>query len=211
MPRSSPVLRPGARARFLPPVDPPTAPPAVVPHYDDPESVTPDPTPASATKVHYTDAFRQNAITLDHVTIEDCDQLWDWVRTDKEGTAEFLGATFANSRALFDYIAKVAQHERDGTAALYAIREGDLIGFAMLWPIQRETGKAPIATAHLYVAPDARGRIKQLLGVLIGEADRLRYNLSVITQRQEWATALAESGFATHFLLTRQVSKQVEA
>ena len=192
----------------MPDVPPPTAPPVVVPQYDESDPVAPDPvpTPVPATKVHYTDAFRQtSSITLDQVTIEDCDQLWDWVRSDPDGTQAFLGKTFTNSRDLFGYISRLAEKERNGHAAFYAIREGVLLGFVILEPIFREVGKDPVATTHIYLQPDARGRMASLLPSLMSEADRLApgLNLCVITQRQEWATMLQSAGFKSQFVLTR--------
>lgn len=202
-------IRRGVAPQFSVPV---TAPSDVSPQ--EPSTQVPPPLQtAPTTNVHYPSFAPQpvttaapQSVTLDRVSVEDVDRLWDWVRADAEGTSAFLGATFANSRDLFTYVGKVAEQERSGHAAFYAIREGDgLRGFILLWPIYRETGKNPVATTHIYLEPESRGRLASLLPALMHEADRLApgVNLCVITQRQEWAAMLKSAGFESQFVLTR--------
>lgn len=168
-------------------------------------------TPAT---VHYTDKFapvpKLDQVVLDQTTVEDIDQLWDWVRSDADGTTAFLGGgPYTNSRDLFTYIQKVAEMERNGNAKFYSIRDGEaLLGFIMLNPIYREAGKSPVGVTHIYVEPAARGRLQSLLPRLLQEADRLApsLNLSVITTRPEWAAVLESVGFSAQTVLTRQSS-----
>lgn len=205
-----------SRSAVAPRFSAPVAPPVVSPHADPPES-TSDPQPVTttadlsrpnitATNVHYAEAFKPKGLLLDQVSVEDCDRLWDLTRSDPDGTSTFLGVTFANSRKLFTYIENLAASERKQEAAFYAIRESDaLIGFVILHPIYHGDD-GPIATTHIYLEPDSRGRLQSLLPSMMAEADRLAPNthLRVITQRQEWATMLKSVGFESHLVLTRK-------
>ena len=174
----------------------------------EPESSQESASPTPTTAVVYTDAFAPKVtagVQLGAVTVEDCDQLWDWVRADPEGTSRFIG-TFQNSRELYTYIGNIAVKERNGVATLYAIREQGLIGFILLDPIYRTDGQRPVGTTHIYLSPETQGRLPALLPSLMSEADRLvpGMNLCVVTQRPEWATMLQAVGFKSQYVLTRE-------
>ena len=171
--------------------------------------ITPDnevigPAPSN---VHYLDKFTAPAITLSGVSMADIDRLWDWVRSDPEGTQAFTGKTFENSRDLFAYIQQLAQKEREHKAAFYSIMdEVTLLGFIMLDPIIREPRQNPVGTTHVYLQPEARGRLREILPAMLAQADQVApgMNLCVITSRGEWASTLEAVGFTTHIVLTRQ-------
>ena len=205
------AIRRGVAPQFSVPVKPPV----VSPHPDPPES---DPTESATSPTNilrYTGtlsepnaiiAAQRSALVLEPVITEDVDRLWDWVREDSEGVSAFLGATFVNSRLLFTYVEKVAEQERKGNAAFYAIRENDaLLGFVLLYPIVRPANENPVGTTHIYLEPKSRGRLPLILPMLMNEADRLApgVNLCVITQRTEWTAMLESAGFKSHFVLTR--------
>ena len=197
------TIRRGVAPQFSVPV---TAPKPVSPQapQDDPPENDPTEPATSPTNIH--PFVKPQGVVLDPVTVDDVDRLWDWVRADKDGTSAFLGATFENSRALFTYVEKVAEQERNSHAAFYAIREPDaLLGFVLLWPIFREQGKNPVATTHVYLEPESRGRLSALLPMLMAEADRIApsLDLRVVTTRSEWATMLQAVGFESHLVLTR--------
>ena len=205
MSRTSPALRRGVAPQFSVPVKPPV----VSPHPDPPES---DPQSAtSPTNIH--PFVKPQGVILEPVITEDVDRLWDWTREDSEGVSAFLGATFANSRLLFTYVEKVAEQERKGNAAFYAIRESDaLLGFVLLYPIVRQANEHPVGTTHIYLEPKSRGRLPLILPALMSEADRLApgVNLCVITQRTEWAAMLESAGFKSHFVLTRTAKESTD-
>lgn len=145
--------------------------------------------------------------TLGPIMVEDIDRLWDWCRSDQPITHAFLGASFSNSRELFEFIGHVSELERTGAAAMFAIREGaTLRGFVLINPILR-SGHA-LGTLSLYLEPEARPRLKAILSSILVEADRVApgVNLCVVTQAGEWASLLESLGFTSHTVLTRPAS-----
>ena len=174
-------------------------------HDEDVRAFTPPPA------VLYTERFASSVprgtsdVTLAQTTVEDIDQLWDWVRADREGTTAFLGLAHPNTASFFSQIGQIGQKEKDGVAWLRSIKRGDsLIGFVILDPIQR--GNPPVGKCHIYVSPDERGSLPELLPSLIAEGDRLLpgVTLFVATSEEGWATMLKAVGFASQIVLTRQ-------
>lgn len=173
----------------------------------DPVQSEPAPAPAA---VLYTERFvnvsrETSDVTLAQTTVEDIDQLWDWVRADREGTTAFLGLSHPNTASFFNQIAQIGQKEKDGVAWLRSIKRGDsLIGFVILDPIQR--GNPPVGKCHIYVSQEARGHLPEFLLSILAEGDRQLpgMTLFVATDQDAIAEMLKAAGFTSQIVLTRQ-------
>lgn len=166
--------------------------------------------PEAAPSVLYTERFSSvprgtSDVTLAQTTVEDIDQLWDWVRSDREGTTAFLGLAHQNTASFFNQIGQIGQKERDGVAWLRSIKRGEsLIGFVILDPIQR--GNPSVGKCHIYVSPEARGHLPEFLPSILAEGDRQLpgMTLFVATDQEAIASMLKAAGFASQIVLTRQ-------
>jgi len=205
-------LRRGVAPRFLGarPVDAPlVAHPtqtAVITDIQEPE--TPDETPAVPATVHYTDKFApratSSAISLRPTTVDDVDRLWDWVRSDREGTTAFLGHSHPNSQSFFHQIGQIAAKELDRVAWMRSIMQHDeLIGFVILDPITRTA--SPVGTCHVYISTVHRGSFPAMLPSILADGDRQLPNMTyfVATQDEAIAEILKGAGFAAQIVLTR--------
>ena len=155
--------------------------------------------------VHYLDK-RPSPIALGPVSIEDMDRLWDWVRSDREGTKEFLGVTHANSQEFFEHISSIYKREASGSARLRSIRRGqELIGFLLLDPILQTP---VVGTCHLYIGVEYRGHITEIIPAMIATCDTDFGGMALIAivQRKEWVPVLEASGFEAQIVLTRRAS-----
>ena len=214
MSRSSQGVRRGVAPVFAAPpvgaaqVKPRNAPAPDTSAFDAEEDapVAPDAAPAPA--VIYTERFaaaQASGVTLQQTTVEDIDQLWDWVRSDREGTTAFLGLSHPNTASFFHQIGQIGQKEKDGVAWLRSIKRGDsLIGFVILDPIQR--GNPPVGRCHIYVSPDERGHLPEFLPSILAEGDRQLpgMTLFVATDQDAIAAMLKAAGFTSQIVLTRQ-------
>jgi hypothetical protein len=208
----------------------PAAPPMVMPDFGDDtndedldasgDDGQPDPEAASLapasesrqTGVVYTERFSgagsvprgTGVVTLEMTLVEDIDQLWDWVRADRDGTTAFLGHAHRNTQSFFNQVAQIGRKEKDGVAWLRSIkRAGALVGFVILDPIQR--GTPPVAHCHIYIAQEMRGSLPDFLPSLLAEGDRQLpgVTLFVATNQDSLASILKSVGFTSQIVLTR--------
>lgn len=193
-----PHLRRAAPVRFATPVGAGSAPPVAASPQDDPQD-NPSDEPQAHTPVapiHFP-TFTTASVALDPVTVEDVDQLWDWVRSDRDGTTDFLGFAHANSQQFNKQIGDIIIAQRDGFAWFRSVRNvGALIGFVAL-----QIAKAPAsATIRIYLEPGQRGRIKD---VIEATAQQTPVPLVCITADKELAGIFVECGFTSQYVLTR--------
>lgn len=194
---SSAGVRRGAPARFALPV---AASLKVGDTFDDvpansivPDAIARDPIPFTAPKP------QTPTVQLAQVTVEDIDQLWDWVRSDREGVASFLSATYQNSQAFFARIGQIIADEQSGTAFLRSVRDGDtLAGFVMLAPIINGC-----ATVHLYLTPKTPTKV--MTSVI--EALPRNIQLMLVAPSAEFAAMFDQHGFTAKLVLTRPASE----
>jgi hypothetical protein len=183
------------------PIDAPAAPDAATRPFKRPAD------PDGAASVHYTQRFAARGLSdvgLQPTTIEDIDRLWDWVRSDREGTTAFLGLAHQTTTTFFQQIAMIGQKERDGVAWLRSIkRDRALIGFVILDPIQ--SGRPPVGRCHIYVSVEERGHLPEFLPSILADGDRLLpgMTLFVATDSEAMASLLKAAGFTSQFVLTR--------
>lgn len=138
-----------------------------------------------------------NEWSFDHVTVEDTDQLWDWVRADRPGTTGFLGVEHKNSQSFNNHVGASIQNEAAGTAWFRAIKmNGQLVGFLALTLVNQS------ASVSLYVEPDHRAAIPSI----VAEAVRvmpLQLALVVVTTDDDIISAFSAEGFERKTVLTR--------
>ena len=157
--------------------------------------------------VHYTERFaspQTGSVSLVPATVEDLDRLWDWARSDRDGVAAFLGQSHLNSRTYFAQIHAIAVNEQKGAAWLRSIHRGDdVVGFVCLDPIVRVP--VYVGTCHIYVAPEARGSLPDIVPHLLACGDAMLPGITfmVCTDRDEWSTLLKTVGFSAKTVLTR--------
>lgn len=200
-----PGIRRGVRPQFATarPLPPKHETPAVTPVVDA-GAVAPN------SSVLYTEKFAPkpaSEVALRPTTVDDVDRLWDWIRSDRDGTTAFLGHTHQNSRAFFEQIGQIAVKERDGVAWMRSISRGDeLIGFVVLDPITR--GTHPVGTCHIYINPETRGQLPALLPSILADGDRQLPNMTyfVATQDDALSSLLQSAGFSAQIVLTRAAS-----
>lgn len=147
------------------------------------------------------------SIQLAPIDEKSIDQLWDWVRADRDGVFNFLGFIPEHSRALFKWIENFQTLAAQGGAWCHAIYQaGSLCGFVMLHPVNKTTSTVLLGDCHIYLSKESRGNVSVMLPMLMAEADRLIPNVSlrVVTARDdEWARLLRGVGFAAQIVLTR--------
>lgn len=140
---------------------------------------------------------------LDHVSIEDCDTLWDWVRADRDGTTAFLGREHKNSQSFHEQIAHLFNLEQQRSSWVRAIRRGDVLcGFIMLNPIVRTPQLA--GTVHLYIAPEQCVDMSAWLPSVFAQlpSDMI---LMLVDARGTFTEILKPIGFQPNTVLTRPV------
>lgn len=148
-------------------------------------------------------------LTLEVVTFQDVDRLWDWIRQDQAGATRFLGAMPQHSRALQDYISNILDREVKAEARIRSIYlngpEGSMhVGFVSLMPIVR-VGATPSGWAHCYLCPAAQGSLPKLLPDILAEAGDIEPDLTLIVSTSDYAFAklLEPHGFTLSIALTR--------
>lgn len=143
-------------------------------------------------------------ILAHHVTPADADRMWDWVRQDQDRGAVFFGTPMLSGLHVHEQMAAYVKADRKGAAIIRAMYVNDQpIGLAILHPIDPEQR---VAVAHLYLRPDLRGNLPQLLPLLLDEAeahlpDGIR--IAVYENRPALAALLSSHGFVPHTLLIR--------
>ena len=139
------------------------------------------------------------ALHLDSTTVEDIDQLWDWVRADRDGTTAFLNQAHANSQSFHQQIASIVQ---DGTAWFRSIRRGEaLLGFTLV-----KTAKTPLTgMIGIYLEPSQRGLIKDVIAEIVTQANP-QMTLMCLTTDQGLADLFTDCGFTSQYVLTRPAS-----
>lgn len=183
----APALRRGAPARFATPVMAPA--PIIPPEYPPDPAFTQTP---AATVLRPT--FTPDAYVIDQVNVEDLDQLWDWVRSDREGTTGFLGVAHPHSQSFFSQMGECM------SGWFRAVRHADaLAGFAKLI-------LAPQAgTLLFYVEPTSRGALGQIVPAMVRavDAEFPHLALMVVSSQDDAITAFESTGFEKKTVLTR--------
>ncbi len=99
-------------------------------------------------------------------TLADVDRLWDWIRADDPAVGiRFVGRALANSQQLHALMTTIAKGEATSASLARSIYVGDAhAGFVVLLPILL-TEK--MAAVHMYLKPDARGLLPNMLPSLL--------------------------------------------
>jgi hypothetical protein len=150
-------------------------------------------------------------LTAAHVSHEDIDRLWDWIRRDPSSSQAFFGRVPATSRQLHAIFEALADAESTGVglARALVIEGGAMpthIGFAMIAPIMADE---QLALLHVYLEPSMRGRLAQLVGPLVElagkELPNFRFGVYPAneTQRRLYGGLLPSLGFTAHTLFVR--------
>lgn len=138
---------------------------------------------------------------------EDTDNLWDWIRRDDTLGQEFLGRPYRSSYQLHELMKHLIGAEHDGTGLIRAIHYQQYhLGFAMLSPI---LGPENTALMHLYLRPDMRGKIAEMIGsfmelaALLAPGVHLAVYPNDAVQAKLYARLLVPLGFQQHVMLIR--------
>lgn len=108
------------------------------------------------------------ALSLRPVTDLEADNLWDWARSDP-GAVEFLGVTPRSSTDVHLWINTINQ--AGPRAFIHAFYVADThMGFTVLAPV---LAVERTALMHVYLRPEARGTLPQLMPWLIAQAEQV--------------------------------------
>lgn len=136
---------------------------------------------------------------------EDVDQVWDWIRTEETRAEAFFGVYIRTALQLHMQMRNMITQESQGSAMVRAVDSGGmLIGLAAAWPLDH-TDK--LATLHLYIRPDLRNRLAEILPSLIAEGERVipaGLRLAIVPEREGWIELLRPLGFVAHTVLIRE-------
>lgn len=141
------------------------------------------------------------------MSLEDTDRLWDWLRQDTKGDLAFFGREIRNSQDLHAMMQLLVNGESVNKAigrSIYFIdanRVAHHIGLAALMPI---LSTERVALMHIYLSPETRGGLAQLVPALVGEARNLLpdFRLAVMSTDDTWRRlhrqVLGPLGFTEH-------------
>jgi hypothetical protein len=140
----------------------------------------------------------EQAISTREVTEADVDRLWDWIRTDEDKGARFLGSACATSAHMRQRLTVYLQ-----MGTLVAVDDAASgvpmhIGFASVHPTSELT-----AAVHLYLQPAIRGRLTQVGPPLLREAQEAAAGktLMVVVDTAVEARAYQHLGFELRYML----------
>lgn len=139
------------------------------------------------------DSVDATQLSYHPATEEDLDRLWDWIRTDTDKGATFLGKAPANSSEMREQLAHF------GEDLIAIVDAGVHIGFGGFSP-----QTAVYVSIHLYLKVEARGQHARLVPAFIAETQR-RFpgqKLSVLTEDLAMARLYRRFGFTVRHLLT---------
>lgn len=145
-------------------------PPAATTHPISPFPMTAAPPRAAAVPDGAVFADSVEGLRGAHITAEDIDRLWDWLRSDKDYGFAFVGRTFNTSLALHVFMTQMSQAETQGVALIRALHYHEHhLGFAMLAPI---LAQERTALMHVYLQPAVRGQLAQFIRPLVEIAQK---------------------------------------
>ena len=142
-----------------------------------------------------------SATTVDEPTVDDLDRLWDWVRSDREGTTGFLGQTHDNSRSFFQQVSGFVSQDQMGAGWFRSIRRsGELIGFVMMFITTERVG-----SFASYIEPQSRKDMDAIISAMVANANAAHPGLTMmaVSGSEDISVAFESCGFERKIVLTR--------